>query len=146
MKSTLAKKNFEIGELNNKMTALEATVAQKDDDITNQTNRMNQVYLVTGTVRELKTKGIISKEGGFLGIGKTEVLVRDVNDTLFSKLDMRQLSSIPVNSRNAKLITRHPANSYTIIHEGDNKIASIEIKDPGNFWKLSRYAVVEITK
>jgi len=49
-----------------------------------------------------------------------------------------------VNSKDAKLITSHPSGSYEIIAEGENMIAGIEIKDPDEFWKISRYAVVEI--
>jgi len=31
-----------------------------------------------------------------------------------------------------------------MIRDKDNKIASIEIKDPDQFWKISKYAVVEV--
>jgi hypothetical protein len=56
------------------------------------------------------------------------------------------MKSIPINSKSAKLISEHPANSYQFIRDKDKKIASIEITDPVQFWKISKYAVVEITK
>jgi hypothetical protein len=31
-----------------------------------------------------------------------------------------------------------------MIYGEDNKIAYIEIKDPNEFWKITRYAVVEV--
>jgi flagellar biosynthesis chaperone FliJ len=146
LKQNLVKKDFEIGQLNNQVTNLEATVTQKVEMLASQTDKMNQAYLTTGTYRELKAKGIISKEGGFLGIGKTGTISRDVNDTLFDKVDVRDIKTIPVNSRNVKLITKHPSNSYTVVHEGNNKVSRIDIMDPENFWKVSRYAVVELIK
>jgi hypothetical protein len=51
-----------------------------------------------------------------------------------------------VSSKKAKLISEHPANSYQFIRDKNNKIESLEIKDPALFWKISKYAVVEITK
>ena len=54
------------------------------------------------------------------------------------------MKSIPVNSKNAKLISEHPNNSYKFIRDANKKIESIEITDPAQFWKISKYAVVEI--
>jgi flagellar biosynthesis chaperone FliJ len=146
LKENLVKKDFEIGQLNTNLADLEVTVTQKDEMIASQTDKMNQAYLTTGTYKELKTKGIISKEGGFLGIGKTGTLSRDVNDNLFAKVDVRDTKTIPVNSRDVRLITKHPSDSYTIVYEGDKKVSRIDIKDPDNFWKVSRYAVVELIR
>lgn len=146
LKQDLVKKDFEIGQLNTKLADLEVTVTQKEEMIASQTDQMNQAYLTSGTYRELKTRGIISKDGGFLGIGKTGTLSRDVNDTLFAKVDVRDTRTIPVNSRDVRLITKHPSNSYTVVHEGDKMVSRIDIKDPDNFWKVSRYAVVELIR
>lgn len=146
LKETLAQKDAAIGELNTHVTALEETVSQKDSQINDQTLRMNEAFVASGTYKELKEKGIVSKEGGFLGIGRKESLVGDVKDNLFSRIDVREMKTIPINSKNAKLITEHPSGSYTLVPEGDNKIAYLEIKDPDQFWKISRYAVLEIVK
>ncbi len=146
LKDTLSRKDFQIGQLNTRMTALETTVTRKDSVITNVTDQMNEAYLASGTYRELKDKGILSKEGGFLGLGRLETLKGTANDNLFSKVDIRQIKMIPVNSRDAKLVTNHPPSSYQMIREGDNKIAYIEIKNPEEFWKMSKYAVVELKR
>jgi hypothetical protein len=62
------------------------------------------------------------------------------------QIDITVTKSIPVNSKSAKLISEHPANSYQFIRDKDKKIVSIEITDPAQFWKISKYAVVELTK
>ena len=146
LKETLVKKDFEIGQLNTQMTALEQTITQKDEEITGQTLKLNEAFYTSGTYRELKDKGIVSKVGGFLGLGRRESMARDLSDTLFARIDVRELKTIPINSRNAKLITRHPSDSYSLVQENPNKIAYLEIKNPELFWKNSKYAVVEIIK
>jgi septal ring factor EnvC (AmiA/AmiB activator) len=144
LKVTLTKKDFEIGQLNTRMTDQQVAIAQKDEKISNQTAQINKGFIAYGTYKTLKAKGIISKEGGFLGLGKKEALHRDFSDSLFTQVNISETKSIPVNSKDARLITDHPTNSYTMIRDKDNKIASIEIKDPDQFWKISKYAVVEL--
>jgi hypothetical protein len=144
LKVALTKKDFEIGQLNTRMSEQQVAITQKDEKITNQTAEMNKGFVASGTYKSLKAKGIISKEGGFLGLGKKESLHRDFSDNAFTQVNITEMKSIPVNSKDAKLITSHPTSSYELVRDKDNKIASIEIKDPDQFWKISKYAVVEI--
>ncbi|MEI6048340.1 MAG: hypothetical protein WCS03_05535 [Bacteroidota bacterium] len=144
LKVALVQKDFEIGQLNTRMTEQQVAIAQKDEKISNQTDEMNKAFVAYGTYKELKEKGILSKEGGFLGLGKKESLPEDFSDSSFTRINITETKTIPVNSKVAKLITEHPSGSYEMIRDKDNKIASIEIKDPVQFWKISKYAVVEI--
>ena len=144
LKTNLSKKDFEITALNTKMSDAQVAIAQKDDKITKQTAEINKAYVTYGTYKALKARGLVSKEGGFLGIGKKEQLHQDFSDSLFKQVDITEIKRIPVNSKGAKLITDHPTSSYTLVRDKDNKIASIEIKNPDEFWKISKYAVVEI--
>jgi hypothetical protein len=144
LKTTLTKKDFEIGQLNTRMSEQQVAIAQKDEKITTQTAELNKGYFTSGTYKALKAKGLVSKEGGFLGLGKKESLHRDFSDNLFTQVNIKETKSIPVNSKDAKLITSHPSSSYELVRDKDNKIASIEIKDPDEFWKISKYAVVEL--
>jgi hypothetical protein len=144
LKVALVEKDFEIGQLNTRMTDQQVAIAQKDEKISNQTYKMNKAFLAYGTYKALKEKGLVSKEGGFLGLGKKESLPEDFADSSFTQINISEMRTIPVNSKVAKLITEHPRSSYEMIRDKDNKIASIEIKDPEQFWKISKYAVVEI--
>ena len=105
---------------------------------------MHKGFVAYGTYKDLKAKGLISKEGGFLGLGKKESLIEDFDNKSFTQINITETTTIPVNSKTAKLITEHPKNSYELVRDKDNRIASIEIKDPAQFWKISKYAVVEI--
>jgi hypothetical protein len=146
LKSTLVSKNFEIEQLNTEKTGLQNTIVQKDEKITSQTNEMNKAFYACGTYKELKAKGLLTKEGGFIGLGKTKSLTGTFSDSSFVQIDLSVLKSIPLNSKTAKLITEHPASSYDFLRDKDKKVISLEIKDPGQFWKISKYAVIEITK
>jgi peptidoglycan hydrolase CwlO-like protein len=144
LKISLTNKDFEIDQLNTRVSDLQISVAQKDEEINKQTSEMNTAYLVYGTYKDLRDRGIVSKEGGFLGLGRTESLIQDFPDSLFSQVDVTQTKTIPVNSRKARLITEHPTDSYEMVHQDEKTIAYIEIKNPDEFWKISKYAVVEI--
>jgi hypothetical protein len=146
LKATLLNKKFEIEQLNTQKTDLEVANAQKDEKISAQTHEMNKAFIASGTYKELKAKGLLTKEGGFIGLGKTKTLSASFRDSSFRQIDVTVTKSIPLDSKNAKLISEHPANSYQIKLNKDKRVESIEITNPDEFWKISKYAVVEISK
>lgn len=146
LKQNLAAKDTQIGQLNTQVASLDSTVTQQTDKINNQTSMLNTAFIASGTYKQLKDKGILTKEGGFLGLGRKEMVEDNARDSLFTKIDITQTKTIPVNARKVKLITDHPTGSYTMVPEGDNKIAYIEINNPNEFWKRSKVAVVELIK
>jgi hypothetical protein len=106
---------------------------------------MNKAWVVSGTYRDLKEKGLLLREGSILGLGGKESLQENsLKDELFTEVDITETRTIPVNSKTAKLVTDHPADSYEMVKDGSDIIAYIEIKDPDAFWKISKYAVVEV--
>ena len=79
---------------------------------------MNKAYVVSGTYKDLKEKGVLVKEGGVLGLGKKESLQENFkDDNLFTQVDITKTKTIPVNSKSAKLVTEHPANSYKMVKD-----------------------------
>jgi hypothetical protein len=146
LKATLLTKKFEIEQLNTEKTELQGTIVQKDEKISTQTYEMNKAFFAIGTFKQLKAKGLLTKEGGFIGLGKTKTLAASFPDSSFKQIDITVMKSISVNAKYAKLISEHPANSYQFIRDKDKKIESLEITDPAQFWKISKYAVVELTK
>ena len=145
LKNELVDKDFEIEQLNVQVDIMQETIEQKDEVIVSQINELNKAYYACGTFRELKAKGLLTKEGGFIGLGRTKTIAENFSDTVFIQIDITKTKSIPVNSKEAKLISEHPGSSYTFIREGD-LIDHIEIKDPAEFWRISKYAVVEMGK
>ncbi len=147
LRTDLENRNIQIGQLNEKVGTMKTVILNDSTKISQQTAEMNKAYVVSGTYKDLKEKGVLVKEGGVLGLGKKESLQENFkDDNLFTQVDITKTKTIPVNSKSAKLVTEHPANSYKMVmDESNNKtIAYIEIEDPATFWKLSKYAVVEV--
>ena len=76
----------------------------------------NTVYYAIGTNKELKKNGLLEKK--FLG--QTKVLKGDeINLGYFTKVDKRNLKSIPTNSKKVKIWTSVPQESYRIVENAD---------------------------
>ena len=111
------------------------------DQLNEQDEVMNTAYVLAASAKELKEKNIMSKEGGFLGIGGTKKLNQDFDASAFQSINIQETYRIPVESKRAKLLTQHPEGSY-VFNEADNQLGSLEITDPERFWKHSKYLVV----
>lgn len=48
-----------------------------------------------------------------------------------------------MNSKKAKILSAHPADSY-ILEEGEDGKLTLKIKDENSFWKQTRYLVVMV--
>lgn len=141
--AALDEKNTEVDGLNGHVEELRGELAQKDHVINIQEKEMNKAYLAYGTYMELKEKGLITKEGGFLWLGKTIALREDFDDKNFTEINIHETKEIPLNAEKAKLVTEHPRDSYEVIANDITEKAYIAIINPSEFWKISRYAVIE---
>ncbi len=142
LKETLTQKDFQMAQLNEKMDDLEMNLIAKKDTILKQYDDLNRAYYANGTYKELKEKGLLAKEGGFLFLGKNKSIQGNFDGKYFTEIDISKVKTIPVNSKKAELITEHPTGSYKLI-EDNGLITYLEIEDPQEFWKISKYAVLE---
>ncbi|WP_127344167.1 hypothetical protein [Ancylomarina longa] len=145
----VAKLNIEVENLNGTVTELNGTVVALNTEndtktkvIAEQTSELNTGYYVCGTSKELQEKHVITKDGGFIGIGKTAILNKDFNTNEFKKIDITKTTTIPVNGKKISFVTSRPSNSYKV--EGVDKVEGITILDPAEFWKSSKYLVVSV--
>lgn len=146
LKTTLVTKDSEIVQLNDHVVALNDTITRKVETINVQTGKLHQAFVASGTYKDLKEKGLVIKDGGFIGLGRKQFLVEDFSDSLFTEIDITSMTTIPVNSKDVRLITEHPSSSYELVKENDKQIAYISITNPDEFWKITKYAVVELVK
>ncbi len=139
----IATLNTKVEKLNTDVSDLTAQNETKKKTIDEQTVAMHTAYYTVGNSKQLRDTKVINKEGGFLGLGKHPILRSDFNADAFKQIDITQTTSIPVNSKEAKMITTHPADSYKMNME-NNKVTNIVITNPDKFWKASKYLVVQI--
>jgi DNA repair exonuclease SbcCD ATPase subunit len=150
LQSMIDEKDKEIEALKDKIEALNIELSNlqtsyqelaQENEV--KTEKLYTAYYAIGTAKELKEKGVITKEGGFIGIGKATKLKDDFNKDYFTKIDVTKITSIPISAKSAKVLTTHPSNSYKIV--GDKKhVDRIEIINPDEFWSASKFLVIVI--
>jgi hypothetical protein len=121
---------------------------KKYDDALSEADQKNKLlntaYYTAGNEKDLVSKGVITKQGGFIGLGKTQKLSESFNKDNFVKVDISKLKSIKLSANKIKLVTTHPQNSYSI-KQVENKCV-ISINNSAEFWSASKYMVALIEK
>lgn len=137
----VANLNTKVESLNSEVSTLVVKDSVNNSIIEKQVSKMNTAYVVIGDYKKLRDEQVVTKEGGFLGLGKEEKMSPQVKTEAFSKVDITKLSNIPLDTKEAKLVTTHPTGSYTIEKQND-KVSEIVITDSEKFWSASKYLVV----
>jgi len=141
----LADRDVQIEEIKVHIDSMRVATIELTEDVINMDEQMNEVYYVVGEAKELRDKGITTKDGGVLGIGGSKKLdVSKLNKSLFKMVDQRDLTSIPLYSKKAQLITNHPEGSYKFTPDDEGGVESLEIVDRKQFWAATNYLVVEV--
>ena len=116
----------------------------KSQTIAEKTAALHSAFYIVGKSKDLQDAKIIDRKGGLLGIGKTSKLNDNFDNSKFTQIDYTQMSSIPVNGGDVKIITSHPNDSYTLDNDLKAKylVKNILITNPEKFWSVSKYLVV----
>ncbi len=156
----IAEKDTQLAQLNTKITELNTTVStqsarinelvsqndEKQRMVEERISELNTAYYVVGTSKDLLAKGILTKEGGFIGLGKSKVMNSNSASTSFTQIDISQTNTIPLNAKDAKVVTPHPSNSYSITRPDKKHVTELVITDPASFWRASKYLIVTVDK
>ena len=137
----LQRKDLAIGALDSIVTTLgqdverlNETTAKQASTLASQDKEMHTVRYCVGTKSDLKDFKLLQR-------GR---LVTDGADlSYFTTADQRKLSQIPLYSREAKILTTHPASSYVLIADGEKNL-TLNIKDHKAFWSASRMLVIQV--
>lgn len=139
LRAELSMKDMQIADLDQKVTNLNSNVtelkeesSQKSQTISAQDKLLNTAWYVFGTKKELKDQHIIEND---------RVLQSNFNKSYFTKVDIRVDKEIKLYSKSAKLMTNHPASSYSLQQDA-NKQYVLRINNPESFWSTSKYLVV----
>lgn len=147
MQAQLDLKDIHIGELNTEISNMkdDARAMQSENDaqakkLQEQDKQLNTAWFVYGTKDELKKQQILTKDGLF---SKTKILQGNFNREYFTKIDIRVDKEIKLYSKDAKVLTSHPASSYRLTADA-NKQLILRITDPQSFWSTSKYLVIQV--
>lgn len=140
LKKSLEEKDFQMAEMNKNLDSIQVVQLRNETTIKEQDSEINKAFYAAGTYKDLKEKGLLVKEGGLI---KKKSLQENTDDKYFTKINISEVKTIPIHSKKATLITEHPKSSYNLVEE-NGEIAYLEIENPKEFWKISKYAVVEV--
>jgi predicted nucleic acid-binding Zn-ribbon protein len=145
----VALKNMEIYNLQQELETIDAAYTEvleayqeKVEELAETREELNTAFFTYGTSKELKDNGVLTKEGGFIGIGKIQKLKSDFNKQYFTEINITKTKSIPLGVARAELLTNHPDGSYELV--GEKNIEKLVIKNPKEFWSVSKYLVIVV--
>lgn len=141
LRGELASMNLTVENLNVSIDTLRSIGRTQTRLIDAQTTKLNTAFYTLGSARDLEKRGVIDREGGFLGIGKEEKLRKDFENENFTRINIYETTTIPVDHKKVEVVTSHPTDAYSIEKSGD-KVSHIRITDPEKFWRASKYLVI----
>src|SRR5436309_12926975 len=145
LQSVIASQKTTIDLLTDRVNALtEENVALKDSLATG--------YYIIGTRDQLKKQGILTEQGGgrvlfiLWRTGKTLQPARNLDPRLFTAIDTRQVTQIPLPSASAEYrVASLQDLSYVAEERSNNKysgVPSLTIKSPVDFWRTSKFLII----
>lgn len=143
MEATLADKNASIADLKGKL-AIETAAKEKAEEARdhyievaqNQDIELNTAYYIVDTKSNLKAAGLME------GVFRKRANYANLDNTKFTKVDIRDCTSLVIESKKPKLITEKPASSYNLEVNADGT-TTLSITDPASFWSASPYLIIQ---
>ena len=142
LRQQIAERDIKIVELGQSVEKLktENTQVKAESEMNaeiakNQDAQLNTAYYMFGTNKELKKHRILV-DGDVL---KT----KDFDADYFTKIDIRKVNVIPLNSKYAKLLTTHPEGSYSLLKDSKGEY-TLRITNASEFWSVSKYLVIRV--
>lgn len=131
----IAEQTQQINTLNQNVNDLNAQNEEKARDIAARDKEMNTAWYVFGTKKELKNQKIL-QNGDVLRSNQ-------FNKDYFTRVDIRVDKIIKLYSKSARLLTTHPAGSYSLDKDSKGQY-TLRITNPQQFWSVSRYLVIMV--
>ena len=101
----------------------------------NQDAQLNTAWYMFGTTKELKQHRIL--------VDGDVLKSKDFDADYFTKIDIRKVNVIPLNSKSAKLLTTHPEGSYSLLKDSKGEY-TLRITNAAEFWSVSKYLVIRV--
>ena len=131
----IAEQGEQINSLNNNVNDLTQKNEEKAKTVAAQDIELNTAYYVFGTYRELREQRILRRKDVLKG--------NDFNKDYFTRIDLRVTKTIKLYSKSAKLMTNHPAGSYSLDKDAQGQY-TLRITNPKTFWSVSKYLVIVV--
>jgi predicted nucleic acid-binding Zn-ribbon protein len=150
LKTSIQERETSITQLQTKVEGLQATMAEKtkviedrDMMISDQQRTLNTGFYIVGTRDELRKKGIISDEGGFLWglLGSTTIMNANFDASEFTPIDKTKDKMIKVDGRIAEILPRRNSDLFAATQK-EEKLSELTISNPVRFWQENYLVIV----
>ena len=131
------------------IASLEARIDSLGTEMKTLGTRAYKAYYVIGTEKELRDKGVIAKEGGanllFFRAGRTLVPSRVLNPDVFTAIDQREVSMIPMPDSTARyrIVSRQSLDDADVTWRDANSFkGNLKITKADEFWAPSKFLII----
>lgn len=138
LEELVEKKDISISALRYDVSLLSEESKYLQDQNYEQDKQLNAVYYIVAEKKELKELGLL--EGGALA--KKRANYANIDQSKFTKKDMRGLETLVIESKSPKLITAKPESSYELT-KNDDGTTTLKITDAKAFWEASPYLIIQ---
>ena len=133
----------QVDQLGTEIVQKNSVIDEQSQLLTDQDKALHTAYYRIGDYKTLRDLNIVEKEGGFLGINRVKTLAEDPDADLFSKIDTREVTRIPIQAKRWEIVTDQDPSTYEL-EFSDNEAEWLVIKDPDKFWSKSKYLVIVV--
>lgn len=127
-----------MAQLNQQNAAQQEVIATQSQIMDAQTQQLNEAYIIMAPKSALKDAGLL--KGGFLK--KSKVDFNTIDKNLATTIDIRNTTTINIDSKNVKVLSQMPTDAYTI-EQKDKKSSVLRITNPTRFWSVTRYLIIQ---
>jgi len=118
-------------------------IQEKNVELQMKEEEIQKGFWAVGTVKDLRDKNIIDKEGAFLGLGGVKVISEDMDLSDLQQINILEVTEVAIDAKKAELVTPHPKHTYEFVQaEGSKKIGKLVIDNPEEFWQNSKVLVI----
>lgn len=135
----LAIKVEEVKHLTQNVDSLDRESKSQKMTITEQDQTLHLANYLIGSRKSLKEAGVISRQGIFC----PPIVSSQVENADFVQVDVREIKSIPLNNKKAKVLSVHSSDSYSLETDEEGSLV-LKISDENAFWKQTKYLVVMV--
>lgn len=153
LKQDLSRKDRRIEELGSEVSGLKQDVqnleqqTKEQEDLIQaqqtallvQDEHINRGYLLVETQKRLQELKVIGKGAS----SKKNINYATLDASIFTPIDIRVFQEIQLKSKNPKVLSAHPANSYRF-EKTDKEHSTLIISDPQRFWELTVYLIIQL--
>lgn len=144
LKTMLEEKDIQIAFLNDALIRISSSVdsisvakAEVDKELAAATDEIQTGYYIIAEKKDLKNKGVVEADGLF-----KKSVSGDYDNSVFTKVNTTELTTLPLECKKAKILSKHPDSSYAIETDA-NGMQTLVIKNQHDFWNASKYLVIQ---